>query len=73
MFASSNTGKPISIEKFSIEEQGYNNKLRSAGVKYRKTSGKTPQEAVKKVIKFLVKNKDSIISEAEKYIEQQGL
>lgn len=63
MHLSGSSGQDAFIQpEYSFEKLSVSTKLSNAGVVYRKIKGKTPLDAVKKVLAWFKKNKETIIN-----------
>lgn len=55
-------GKLVDADKFSIELLSWGPNFKPNGIKYRKINGKSPEDAMKKLVKWFDKNKDAIVA-----------
>lgn len=55
-------GRLVDMDKFSIELVSRAHTYRNAGIKYRKINGKSPMDAMSKLVKWFEKNHDAIIA-----------
>lgn len=54
-------GRVVDMDKFSVELVSWGHRFKPNNIKYRKINGKSPMDAMDKLIKWFAKNEDAIM------------